>query len=101
MARAEVFAALGDETRLELVDRLAARGPLPTLILVEGLDMSRQAASRHLDVLEKSGLVSSVRSGREVIRSLNVDELNSAKSWIENRATVWERKLAKLKSLVE
>lgn len=101
MARAEVFAALGDETRLELVDRLAARGPLPTLILVEGLDMSRQAASKHLDVLEKSGLVSSVRSGREVIRSLNVDELNLAKSWIENRATVWERKLAKLKSLVE
>lgn len=101
MACVAAFAALGDETRLELIDRLAKHGPVTTLTLVKGLQMSRQAASKHLDVLESAGLITSEKVGREVIRKLNVDELSLANDWITVRAKRWENKLEKLKKLAE
>lgn len=101
MAVAEVFAALGDETRLALVERLAHRGPLPTLELVEGLGISRQAATKHLEVLEGAGVVFSEKRGREVVRSLRPDSVVEAVDWIERRAALWQKRLGALRAFVE
>jgi DNA-binding transcriptional ArsR family regulator len=96
-----IYQALGDPTRLELVVRLGDRGPLTTLELVEGLGMSRQAATKHLMVLEGAGLVESRTQGRQVIRELRLEVLSEATDWLAERAAAWDRKLDALKKLVE
>lgn len=62
---APVFAALGDETRLRLVARLCDAGPLSIVKLTVGADMTRQAITKHLHVLQHAGLVRERRRGRE------------------------------------
>lgn len=101
MAVAQIYQALGDPTRLEIVQRLGNRGPLPTLELVEGLGMSRQAATKHLLVLESAGLVASRNEGRQVVRELRIEALNEAGDWLAQRARLWDTKLDALKRLVE
>lgn len=96
-----IYQALGDPTRLEIVQRLGDRGPMPTLELVEGLGMTRQAATKHLLILENVGLVESRTEGRQVLRQLNVVALNDAGDWLAKRAALWDRKLDALKRLVE
>lgn len=101
MAVAPIFVALGDETRLELVRRLAEEGPMRTGELVEGLGMSRQAATKHLVVLEGAGVVRSEKKGREVVRSLNSEVVGEASGWLNCRAREWEMRIGRLKKLVE
>ena len=101
MAVAQIYQALGDPTRLEIVQRLGDRGPLPTLELVEGLGMSRQAATKHLQVLENAGLVESRVEGRQVVRELKLEVLDQAGDWLGKRVRLWDRKLDALKKLVE
>ncbi|RLL68583.1 metalloregulator ArsR/SmtB family transcription factor [Streptomyces sp. Z26] len=66
-----VFKALGDASRRRLLDRLHARDGQSLRELCEGLDMSRQAVSKHLAVLESAHLVTAVRHGREKLHYLN------------------------------
>jgi DNA-binding transcriptional ArsR family regulator len=96
-----IYQALGDPTRLEIVQRLGDRGPLPTLELVEGLGMTRQAATKHLLVLENAGLIESRAEGRQVVRELNLQVLIGAGDWLAQRTALWDRKLDALKRLVE
>lgn len=97
----EIYQALGDPTRLEIVQRLGDRGPLATLELVEGLGMSRQAATKHLLVLENVGLVQSRNEGRQVVRELKLEVLNQAEHWLSKRTAAWDRKLGVLKAYIE
>ena len=60
---APVFAALGDETRLGLVARLSEGDRVSITRLTEGTDVTRQAVTRHLEVLEDAGLVRGTRRG--------------------------------------
>ncbi len=96
-----IYQALGDPTRLELVQRLGERGPMPTLELVDGLGMTRQAATKHLLVLENAGLVESKSEGRQVVRSLRLEALNEAEDWLSARTKLWDRKLEALRKFVE
>ena len=64
----EIYQALGDPARLTMVERLGEHGPMTTMHLVEGLGMTRQAATKHLVVLENVGLVSSTVNGRQIMR---------------------------------
>lgn len=96
-----IYQALGDPTRLEIVQRLGDRGPLPTLELVEGLGMSRQAATKHLLVLENVGLIESRTEGRQVVRVLKLEVLTTAEDWLAKRRAMWDGKLDALKRLVE
>src|SRR5229473_8212552 len=64
-ARAPVFAALGDKTRLLLVAKLCGGQPYSISQLTQGSKLTRQAITKHLRVLESAGIVHSVRTGRE------------------------------------
>src|SRR5437660_11074753 len=64
-----LFAALGDATRLRLLGRLSAGGPLSITRLSEGTGVTRQAITRHLHALGRVGLVRHARRGRERVRS--------------------------------
>ncbi len=96
-----IYQALGDPTRLEIIQRLGDRGPMPTLELVEGLGMTRQAATKHLLVLENAGLVQSRTEGRQVVRELRLEVLNEAENWLAKRTAMWDQKLDALKRLLE
>jgi DNA-binding transcriptional ArsR family regulator len=96
-----IFAALGDDVRLALVSRLAARGPLSTLRLGEGATMTRQAVTKHLEVLEGAGVVRSTRSGRERVWEVDGDRLLSAREGLDAISRDWDRALARLKAFVE
>lgn len=98
---AQVFHALGDPTRLLLIERLSANGALSLGRLIEGLPMSRQAASKHVHVLRASGLVSVQERGRETVCALDSALLRDAEHWIEARTHEWDNRLAKLKNLVD
>ncbi len=65
-----VFRALADPTRREILDRLHAKGGQTLGELCTGLAMTRQAVSKHLAQLESTGLVSTVRRGREKLHHL-------------------------------
>jgi len=66
-----VFKALADSSRRRLLDRLYAESGLTLTALCEGLDMSRQAVTQHLAVLEAANLVVTVMRGREKLHYLN------------------------------
>ena len=66
-----IFEALADRTRRELLDALRARGGQSLAELCAPLDLSRQAVSKHLAVLEAAGLVATARKGREKLHWLN------------------------------
>jgi len=67
----EVFKALADASRRSLLDRLHARAGQTLNELCDGLDMTRQAVTKHLAILEEASLVSTIRHGREKLHYLN------------------------------
>ena len=98
---APVFAALGDETRLALVARLSSDGPLSITRLTAGSAVTRQAITRHLDVLATAGLVSDVRRGRERIWELELEQMEAARTYLEHVSKRWDQALDRLKQFVE
>ena len=97
---AAIFAALGDPTRLMLLDRLGG-GEQPLAALVYGMDISRQGIAKHLAVLEAAGLVVSHTSGRERRFRLRDGGITSAQDHLARIARGWEDTLARLKAHVE
>ena len=98
---APVFAALGDATRLRLVTRLAAEGPLSIARLTNGTGMTRQAVTKHLTSLSNAGLARAERQGREFIWSLETRRLEIARRHIDHVSAGWDRVLDRLKDFVE
>ncbi len=72
----KVFKALADPSRRQLLDRLRGIGGLTLNELCEGHDMSRQAVTKHLALLESANLVISVKRGREKLHYLNAVPIN-------------------------
>jgi DNA-binding transcriptional ArsR family regulator len=100
-AAAPVFAALGDATRLSLLDRLSTAGPLSITRLTVGSHMTRQAITKHLHVLAGVGLVRDVRRGREHHWVLEPDQLAEARRSLDQIARQWDEALGRLKRFVE
>lgn len=100
-ANAAVFAALGDETRLRLVSRLSHDGPMSIARLADGFDITRQAITKHLRVMEDAGLVRSEQQGRESVWQLEQKRLADARRQLEAIAALWDETLDRLKSFVE
>ncbi len=98
---APLFAALGDETRLQLLRRLSARGPGSITRLHEKLPVTRQAITKHLEVLSAVGLVTSTRQGRERVWELQPKRLSEAHEYLEQISKQWDAALERLKRFVE
>ncbi len=95
-----VFAALGDETRLRIVLRLGT-GPQSIVRLTHGTNLTRQAVTKHLNVLAKAGLVSHARSGRETVWALERDRVELARHYLGLISHQWDEKLEQLRGFVE
>jgi DNA-binding transcriptional ArsR family regulator len=96
-----VLAALGDETRLRLVARLAAGEPLSISRLSSGTRITRQAITKHLRVLEKAGVAKGRRRGREHLWELNPAQLREVRRQFDRIAGQWDNALARLKASLE
>lgn len=98
---APVFAALGDETRLRILDKLSNHGPMSIARITDGEAMTRQAITKHLDVLAGAGLVHDLRQGRERLWAVELEPLATARMCLDVVGQAWDRRLDRLKALVE
>ena len=98
---APLFAALGDPTRLRLVAVLCAGGALSIAQLTAGTAITRQAVTKHLEVLAGAGLVRDVRQGRERLWELEPSRIDDARRALEAISEQWDQALQRLKAFVE
>jgi DNA-binding transcriptional ArsR family regulator len=98
---APVFAALGDETRLRLVARLSREGPLSITQLTHGAPVTRQAVTKHLQVLAGAGIARGRQRGRERIWQLEPDALLEARAYLDRVSAQWDIVLERLQRFVE
>lgn len=98
---AAVFAALGDRTRLALLARLGDGEARSITALTAGGGISRQAVTRHLNVLKDAGLVRQERSGRECRWAADRAAIAAAGDYLASIAGQWEDALGRLAAHVE
>jgi DNA-binding transcriptional ArsR family regulator len=92
-----VFAAVADPTRRAILGRLA-RGPVRVTDIAEPLPMSLAAVSKHLQVLERAGLVRRARHGREHLLALDARPLRKAARWLSGYERYWTERLDRLEA---
>jgi DNA-binding transcriptional ArsR family regulator len=97
-----VFRALADPSRRLLLDRLFAENGRTLSDLCEGLNMTRQAVSKHLRILEEANLIATRRRGRDKLHFLNPVPIHQiADRWINKYERVQLRALTDLKQALE
>ena len=94
-----VFAALADPTRRAIIERLS-RGEARVTEVAEPFHMSLNAVSKHIRVLEASGVVERRRKGRDHILSINARSLDEVDGWIERMRSYWEERLDAMERLL-
>ena len=98
----DVFRALADPSRREILDRLFAQNGQTLGELCDGLEMSRQAASKHIAQLEAANLIATVRRGREKLHYLNPVPINDiAERWVAKYEHAHLTALSALKRAME
>ncbi len=95
------FSALADPTRWRVLVVLAGLGEATATTLANELPISRQAIVKHLTVLDRAGLVSSQRAGREVLYVVHPERLDETARWLSRVALDWDRRLAVIKRIAE
>ena len=100
-ARARLFAALGDETRLALLARLSG-GELRSIAqLTQGSRLTRQAITKHLRVLQAAKVVRCTRAGRESLFAFNPEPILTLQQYLALVSNQWDDALTRLKHLAE
>ena len=97
----ELWSAIGDPSRRQVLDLLVSHGEVSASWLAERVPFSRQAVSKHLVVLERAGLISRRKQGREVLYQVEAGRLDQATRTMTELAAQWDRRLATIKRLAE
>jgi DNA-binding transcriptional ArsR family regulator len=87
--------------RLAIVARLCGEGPLPTIQLKRRTRLSRQAITKHLQILQDVGLVRSERIGRDRSWRIEAGEFARTRTYLERISAQWDLRMERLRSLVE
>ena len=102
MREFEIYKALGDPIRLEIIRRLTFAGPPINLSeLTKDLGVSRQGARKQVQVLVNLGAVKLHSSTREVLVELRIDSLTKARDYLTKLESQWDLRLSKLKDFLE
>lgn len=93
--RRDVFQALADPTRRAILLLLASQAMTPNAI-AEEFHTSRQAVSKHIQMLTECELVKQEHQGREIYYSLEIDKMKEIDKWLEQFKKIWETKFNQL-----
>jgi len=96
----ETFAALADDTRLNLVERLMREGELPAGDLVANFTISGPAISRHLKVLRKAGIIRQRAQGTRRYYTVRPEALRVISNWTIDHRAFWEAGLDRLEAML-
>ena len=97
----ELWSAIGDPSRRQVLDLLVSQGGASASWLAGRVPFSRQAVSKHLVVLERAGLISRRKQGREVVYQVQAERLDQAARAMAELAAQWDQRLDTLKRLAE
>jgi DNA-binding transcriptional ArsR family regulator len=98
---APLFDALGDPNRLRIIVRLCDVGPCSTSQVTQAIPVTRQAASKHLELLQTVGLVTSRRRGRERVWTVQTEPLARASDYLTQLSRRWDAAVDRLRAFVE
>jgi DNA-binding transcriptional ArsR family regulator len=97
----ELWSAIGDPSRRQVLDLLVSNGEVSASWLAGRVPFTRQAVSKHLVVLERVGLISHRKQGREVLYQVQADRLDQAARAMAGLAAQWDQRLGAIKRLAE
>jgi ArsR family transcriptional regulator, cadmium/lead-responsive transcriptional repressor len=97
----ELWSAIGDPSRRHVLDLVISHGEVSASWLAGRVPFTRQAVSKHLVVLERVGLISRRKQGREVLYQVEADRLDQATRAMAELAAQWDRRLGAIKRLAE
>ena len=97
----ELWSAVADPSRRQVLDLVVGNGPVSASWVARRVPFSRQAVSKHLAVLERAGLISRRKQGREVLYQVQSDRLDQATRAMAQLAAQWDQRLAAIKRLAE
>jgi DNA-binding transcriptional ArsR family regulator len=101
LGEAPLFDALGDPNRLRIIVRLCDAGPCSTSQVTQAIPATRQAATKHLKLLESAGLVTSRRRGRERVWTVQTEPLARASDYLTQLSRRWDAAIERLRAFVE
>lgn len=93
--RRDVFQAIADPTRRAILVLIASKAMTPNA-LAEHFDSSRQAVSKHIQILTECELVKQKQTGREIHYQLNTNKMKEVDKWLEQFRQIWETKFNQL-----
>ena len=97
----ELWSAIADPSRRQVLDLVVSNGEVSASWLAGRVPFSRQAVSKHLVVLERAGLISRRKQGREVLYQIEASRLDQATRAMAELAAQWDRRLNALNRLAE
>ena len=93
--RRDVFQAIADPTRRQIIGMIAKQ-PLNLNAVAEKFDMSRQAVSLHIKILEECGLIMLRQQGRERFCEVKLDKLDEVTDWVDQCKQFWNKQFDSL-----
>jgi DNA-binding transcriptional ArsR family regulator len=97
--RRDVFQAIADPTRRGILVLLATQAMTPNA-LAEKFETTRQAVSKHINILQECGLVHAAQSGREIHYSLKPEKIKEVDTWLETFRKMWDGRFSQLDDLL-
>jgi DNA-binding transcriptional ArsR family regulator len=100
-AQTDVFNAIADPRRRQIIDLLARRRGLAVGAIVLTLGLAQPAVSKHLGVLREVGIVTAKKLGKSRVYDLNLDQLRTVQDWVQALEKQWERQLDRIRARAE
>ncbi len=97
--RRDVFQAIADPTRRAILGLIAVKAMTPNTI-AEHFETSRQAVSKHIQILTECELVNQAQSGREIYYQFNPNKMKEVADWLEKFRALWEERFDKLDNIL-
>jgi DNA-binding transcriptional ArsR family regulator len=97
--RRDIFQAIADPTRRAIIGLIALQAMTPNAI-AEHFDMTRQAVSKHLQILVECELLKQEQQGREIYYQLEVNKMKEIDKWLEQFRRIWETRFNQLDKLL-
>lgn len=95
----DIFQAIADPTRRAIIALIASQAMTPNAI-ADHFDISRQATSKHIRILDECGLVAKEKTGREIHYQLKLEKMHEIDVWLEQFRKLWEDRFEQLDDLL-